>query len=74
MAAKNKPAAPTQPVEDKTADVAPEPVVSQTMTIKSNDKFTVVDNTTAEKVPPPKGGKPSKRKDKLNGFTVVDYQ
>ena len=57
----------------KTEDGVTETKINS-LTLKSNTTFKVVDNTDAEATPPPKAGKASARKDKLNGFKVVDYK
>lgn len=72
--AKKKNAAQAQPQEAQ----APEGVVGTNVAdIKqvSNNSFTVVDNTeeAADGAPAPEPGKAKPRKEKLNGFTVVDY-
>lgn len=70
------------PVEDEAAEDAPvadgvvETKVGE-LSISSNNKFVIQDNTDAERVPPPSTGKATVRKNGSKGFAgfkVVDYQ
>ena len=66
-------AAQAQPQEAEAADGEVAKTESAELVVKTN--FTVVDNTNEAAGPTaaPEPGKAMPRKEKLNGFTVVDY-